>query len=98
MATAGGGPGEPYAPVPFFWSDQYDARIQFLGRAGEDDAVEVVHGSVDDGAFVALYRRGDRLRGVLGINLPKRTMPYRKLLANAATWEDALGHARSIGE
>jgi NADPH-dependent 2,4-dienoyl-CoA reductase/sulfur reductase-like enzyme len=97
LATAGGGPGVPYAPVPFFWSDQYDARIQFLGRSGETDTVEVVHGAVDDGAFVALYGRGERLHGVLGVSLPKLTMPYRKLLASGATWADALAHARSIG-
>ena len=33
-----------YAPVPFFWSEQYDRRIQFLGRAGADDEVRVVAG------------------------------------------------------
>ena len=30
---------EPYAPLPFFWSDQFEHRIQFLGRAGADDDV-----------------------------------------------------------
>ena len=33
LATAAGEPTTPYAPVPFFWSDQFDSRIQFLGRA-----------------------------------------------------------------
>ena len=39
MAVAAGQLGEPYTPVPFFWSDQYGARLQFLGRAGPDDEV-----------------------------------------------------------
>jgi NADPH-dependent 2,4-dienoyl-CoA reductase/sulfur reductase-like enzyme len=95
LATAAGAEPMPYAPVPFFWSDQYDARIQFLGRASDTDDVEVVHGSVRDGAFVALYGAAGRLHGVLGVSLPRLTMPYRKLLATAATWEDALAHARA---
>ena len=51
--------------MPFFWSDQYDARIQFVGRASGDDDVEIVHGSIADGRFVALYGRDGRLRGAL---------------------------------
>ena len=71
LAAAAGGPAAPYAPVPFFWSDQYDARIQFLGRAGRDDEVRVVTGPSRTGGFVALYGRAGRLRGVLGLSLPQ---------------------------
>jgi NADPH-dependent 2,4-dienoyl-CoA reductase/sulfur reductase-like enzyme len=97
LATGTGGDATPYAPVPFFWSDQYDARIQFLGRSSDTDAVRVVHGSVEEGRFVALYEAAGRLHGVLGISLPRLTMPYRKLLAAAATWDEALAHAASVG-
>ena len=93
---AAGGDPTPYAPVPFFWSDQYDARIQFLGRGSDTDEVRVVHGSVAEGRFVALYEAAGRLHGVLGISLPRLTMPYRKLLAAAATWDEALAHAASV--
>jgi NADPH-dependent 2,4-dienoyl-CoA reductase/sulfur reductase-like enzyme len=95
LAVAAGGEGEPYAPVPFFWSDQYDARIQFLGRASGDDDVEVVHGSVDEERFLALYGRDGRLRGAFGLNLPRLVMPYRKLLAARASWDEALALASS---
>ena len=44
LAEATGQRTAPYAPVPFFWSDQYDRRIQFLGRASGDDDVQVVIG------------------------------------------------------
>ena len=100
LATAGlidEGP-EAYGAVPFFWSDQYQHRIQFLGRAGgagaaaDDVAVEVVVGSVEDRSFVALYGHGGRLRGVLGVNRPKQTMPYRRLLEQRTSWDDAVGH------
>ncbi len=57
MAWSAGSEPTPYAPVPFFWSDQYDARIQFVGRASGGDHVEVVQGSVEERKFVALYAR-----------------------------------------
>lgn len=83
----------PFAPVPFFWSDQYDARIQFVGTAHPDDEVRIVHGSIDERKFVALYGRDDRLTGALGLSLPRMLMPYRKLLAERVSWEDALARA-----
>ena len=93
LATWAGRTGVPYAPVPFFWSDQYESRFQFVGRGSGDDAVEVVHGSVADRRFVALYGRAGQLRGALGLSMPKQLMPYRKLLAAEASWTEALGHA-----
>jgi NADPH-dependent 2,4-dienoyl-CoA reductase/sulfur reductase-like enzyme len=93
LDRSAGGAGVPYAPVPFFWSDQYDARIQFVGRASGDDTVQIVHGSVADLQFVALYGREGRLRGAFGLNQPKLVMPYRRLLAGASSWEDALAFA-----
>jgi NADPH-dependent 2,4-dienoyl-CoA reductase/sulfur reductase-like enzyme len=97
LSTARGTPGEPYASVPFFWSDQYGTRLQFLGRAGPDDEVRVVSGSVEERGFVALYGHGGRLRGVLGLARPKLVMGYQKLLAAAISWEDALAHAAATG-
>jgi NADPH-dependent 2,4-dienoyl-CoA reductase/sulfur reductase-like enzyme len=97
LASAAGDAPVPYAPVPFFWSDQYGTRIQFLGRAAEDDQVRVVSGSVAERAFVALYGRAGRLRGVLGIARPKLVMGYQRLLAAGTTWDDALDHAAAAG-
>ncbi len=95
LATAAGGDVTPYAPVPFFWSDQAPHRIQLLGRGGDDDdvEVEVAVGAPADGRFLALYGRRGRLRGALGVNAPRLVMPYRQLLASGATWDDALALA-----
>lgn len=92
---------EPYAPVPFFWSDQFDIRVQFLGRAHADDHVEVVLGSTEpdhDGAvkFLALYRSGNRLHGALGVNAPRWAMKMRGQLLEQASWDDALAHAATL--
>jgi NADPH-dependent 2,4-dienoyl-CoA reductase/sulfur reductase-like enzyme len=91
LAELSGAPPVPYAPVPFFWSDQYRHRIQFLGRSSDDAHVAV--GSPDDRRFLALYRAGGRLWGALGLNVPRLVMPYRKLLAERATWDDAMALA-----
>jgi NADPH-dependent 2,4-dienoyl-CoA reductase/sulfur reductase-like enzyme len=95
LVTTAGGEATPYQAVPFFWSDQYDARIQCLGRPDPADDVEVVHGSLAERRFVALYGRHGRLRGVLGVSLPKLVMPYRALLGRSVSWDDALAHARA---
>ena len=97
LAEVAGGTPDPYAPVPFFWSDQYGTRLQFLGRAGPEDEVRIVSGSVEQRGFVALYGRRGRLRGVLGLARPKLVMAYQKLLAGRITWDDALVHAATAG-
>ncbi len=93
-AAAGTAP-EPYEAVPFFWSDQFESRIQFVGRAHGDDEVHVFAGSTD-GAFAALYGWQGRLRGVLGVSMPKMVMPFRPLLAARASWDEALDKARAL--
>lgn len=85
----------PYAPLPFFWSDQFEHRIQFLGRAASDDQVRVVAGSVAGGKFLALFGRDGMLHGALGVNAPRWVMQTRKLFLDRATWEEAL--AATVG-
>lgn len=95
LADLAGDPSElvPFTPVPYFWSDQYDVKIQFLGRSTGHDEVRVVDGSEAEGKLVALYRRGDRLIGALGVSRIRQVMSYRSLLAGGASWDDALAHA-----
>lgn len=92
---AGSGAGEPYAPVPFFWSDQYGAKIQVLGLPDPTDEVVVVDGTAEERKLVALYRRGDRLTAALGISRPRQLMGYRTLLAEGASFDDALTLSRT---
>ena len=83
----------PFAPVPYFWSDQYDIKIQFLGRSTGHHEVAIVDGSMEAGKLVALYRRDHQLIGALGISRVRQLMSYRNLLATGASWEEALAHA-----
>ena len=95
LAVARGDEPVPYAAVPFFWSDQFDSRIQFVGRAHGGDEVHVFAGSTD-GAFAALYGWQGRLRGVLGVSMPKMVMPFRALIAAGASWDEALAKAAAL--
>jgi len=90
---AGDAGGEAFEPVPWFWSDQYDRKIQLAGRSGPGDDVHIVHGSVDDRRFVALYGRGGRVVGVLGVNRPRHVMQWRARISEGITWEDGLALA-----
>ncbi|MBK1787309.1 NAD(P)/FAD-dependent oxidoreductase [Prauserella cavernicola] len=83
----------PYRTVPYFWSDVYGSRIQFVGVPASDE-VRVVEGDPDRGGrIVALYREGDRLAGALTINGQNVIMKYRGLITKATSWPDALAFA-----
>jgi NADPH-dependent 2,4-dienoyl-CoA reductase/sulfur reductase-like enzyme len=84
-----------YAPIPFVWSDQYDRRIQTIGHFRGDDDMRVVHGSLEERRFVALFGRDDRLVGALGFSMPPQLMQYRKLIDDRASFAEALEHASS---
>jgi 3-phenylpropionate/trans-cinnamate dioxygenase ferredoxin reductase component len=84
---------EPYDPVPWFWSDQYDRKIQLAGRAAGADEVLVVDGSIEERRFVALYRRRDRVAGALAMNRPRQLLAYQRLIERGASWAEAVGSA-----
>lgn len=77
----------PFLSVPWFWSDQYDRKIQLAGRPDGGDEVHVLEGSVAERRFVAAFRRGDRCTGVLGVNRPRHVMQARMLLRESLEWQ-----------
>jgi NADPH-dependent 2,4-dienoyl-CoA reductase/sulfur reductase-like enzyme len=96
LATLRNEPMQPYSAVPFFWSDQFDARIQFLGRAFSTSTVDVVAGSIADGRWCAMFSTNDRLTGVLGVSMPKMVMPSRAMLSTYTSRYDALQHFATV--
>ena len=85
-----------YAPVPWFWSDQYDRKIQVAGLTHPDDEVRMVTGSPEEGRFAALYGSGGRFNAVFGMNRPRQVMQFKSLIDQEATWEEALAYAREL--
>ena len=72
----------PFAAVPFVWSDQYEHRIQIVGRPSPTDEVRVVHGSLDAPPWAVEHLGpGGELHGVTGVDAVKVVMPYRRSLA-----------------
>lgn len=77
------GPDAPvFDPVPYFWSDQYETKIQFVGRPGPD--IEVVDGTLDADRFALAYGSEGRTVGALAFGRPGRLMKLRTLIANRA--------------
>ncbi|MEU9454039.1 FAD-dependent oxidoreductase [Streptomyces sp. NPDC048277] len=77
---------EPGTPrPPYFWSDQYGVKIQFVGNAAGADSVTVEEGSTDDRSFLAVYRRAGRQVAVLGMNQPRLFTRARKQFTAAAS-------------
>ena len=87
---AGEASSEPFAPVPFVWSDQFDRKIQIAGRFSGDDENQVVDGSLEERRFVMLFGRAGKLRGVLGMNRPRLVMKFRGMIRGGASWQEAL--------
>lgn len=74
---------EAFDAVPYFWSDQYDVKLQMFGVPTDYDAVEVVEGDPNRWEFVAAYGRGGRTIAVLG-TIPNRLHAYRDAVSDRA--------------
>jgi NADPH-dependent 2,4-dienoyl-CoA reductase/sulfur reductase-like enzyme len=82
---------EPYELLPYFWSDQYDAKLQVIGSPRPDDDVQFAEGDPSTGEFLATYRRGGRLVAAAGMNMLHRLSHYRKQID--ADRLERIGHA-----
>jgi 3-phenylpropionate/trans-cinnamate dioxygenase ferredoxin reductase component len=71
---------QPFAPLPYFWSDQYNVKLQVHGHLSDGAEIAIEDGSPADGKFVALFRKDGAPTAVLGWNSPARLIRYRKLL------------------
>jgi len=81
---------KPYNSLPWFWSDQFDLKLQIAGLSeGYDDIV--VRGDLDEGrSFAAFYFAGDRLLAVDAVNRPREFMSARMALTKGKTLDKAI--------
>jgi NADPH-dependent 2,4-dienoyl-CoA reductase/sulfur reductase-like enzyme len=91
----GAGFGEPFVPVPYFWSDQYDVKVQSAGWLASDDEIALIEDAPDARKLVALFGRAGRLTGVLTWNRPAMLVRYRRAIAEGLAWDAALLQARA---
>ncbi|MFJ9855217.1 NAD(P)/FAD-dependent oxidoreductase [Streptomyces sp. NPDC101150] len=71
----------PYAPVPFGWTDQFTAKIQFHGWCPAEARIEYVDGDPQARKFVALYHAAGRVVGALGWNSARTLRAYHDRIA-----------------
>ncbi|MFB4270615.1 NAD(P)/FAD-dependent oxidoreductase [Nonomuraea sp. GTA35] len=67
-----------YEPIPYFWTDQYDIKIQAHGLPSAAAEVSIAEGDPEQGRFAALYRENGQVTGVLGWNMPKQARVLRQ--------------------
>ncbi|MFK0107215.1 NAD(P)/FAD-dependent oxidoreductase [Streptomyces sp. NPDC091217] len=80
-----------FAPVPYFWSDQYEMKIQAYGYLRGHEEVRVVEGELEEGRFVAAYRTGERLSGVLAVGMPPKVLRgWRQAVSLGAAWGETV--------
>ncbi|BCK67055.1 putative ferredoxin reductase [Streptomyces libani subsp. rufus] len=91
----------PFAPVPYFWSDQYDLKLQAYGLTAGADRVEATVLDRAQRRLLALYGRDGRAVGVLAAGLPPRQLrALRAVIATPLPWEEArerIGAATAAG-
>ncbi len=79
---------EPFAPVPWFWSDQYDRKIQLAGVPGP--GVAMAQGTLAEQRFVRVYHRDGVVVGALCWNRPRQAIQARELVGREAPLDEAL--------
>lgn len=91
------GPDAPaFDPIPWFWSDQYDTKVQLVGVAGADAETEVVSGSLDEDRFAVVYGHHGWVSGVLGVNRPRHVALMRARVEQGISFGDAVAAARDL--
>ena len=80
------GDSQPFTHVPYFWSDQFDAMVRFVGRGAATDTIEVKR--VNDRSLVALFGKDDVLEGALCINAPRALARSKVAIQNRIPWGD----------
>ena len=84
------GANQPFAPVPYFWTDQYDTKIQAYGIVPPDAQLRIMDGDPAQGRFTAAYGHRGRVVGVLGWNSPREVRALRRLVVERAPWWNAM--------
>ena len=70
-----------YNQIPWFWSDQFNEKLQIVGISGDHDEI-VIRGSIEDGSFMLFYLKKRKLIAVDAVNNPKEFLICKKLVAN----------------
>jgi 3-phenylpropionate/trans-cinnamate dioxygenase ferredoxin reductase component len=84
------GRGKAYAPVPYYWTDQYEIKLQAYGVFPLSAKFEVVAGDLVNGRFLAYYVDGNRVVGAVGNGLPAHVRKSRSAIEQGTGLDQAL--------
>jgi 3-phenylpropionate/trans-cinnamate dioxygenase ferredoxin reductase subunit len=73
------GEDEPYDRIPYFYSDQFDTKMEYSGHAPEWDEV-VFRGDPETRTFMAFWLQDDRVLAGMSVNVPDTTEPVEALI------------------
>lgn len=74
------GADRPYSPVPYFWTDQYDVKLQIHGFVPPEASIRIIDGSPEGNKFVALAESGGRTTAAIGWNSARGVRAARQLV------------------
>lgn len=77
------GPPVPFTPVPYFWTNQYDVRIQVHGQIVDIDNNKIIEGDPSEASFVQTFSSSGQVTGALGWNAARLMAAQRKQLIEA---------------
>ena len=83
------------ATVPLSSNKHLLRWVEKIAELTKPSSIHWVDGSVEERKFVALYGRAGKLTGALAFSRPRPLMGYRRLLADGASFEDALAIGQS---
>ena len=78
----------PYAEIPWFWSDQYDANIQMMGLPEKWDQT-VIRGDRDSGEFIEFYLKDGEMQGAAAINNARDLRFTRRMITSGKKFDAA---------
>jgi NADPH-dependent 2,4-dienoyl-CoA reductase/sulfur reductase-like enzyme len=78
----------PHAAAPYFWSDQYDVKIQALGFPARAQTLRILESTAEGDRFVAVGEHDGRPVGAIGFNAAARIAWYRRQLTPEASFDE----------
>jgi NADPH-dependent 2,4-dienoyl-CoA reductase/sulfur reductase-like enzyme len=79
---------DPFASVPYFWTDQFDTKMRFVGRTTSADQAKIE--TQTDDKLVATFGRDGVVIGAVCIGAPRQLAKYKVAIQNRTPWDEAL--------
>ncbi|TQO20045.1 NADPH-dependent 2,4-dienoyl-CoA reductase/sulfur reductase-like enzyme [Rhodoglobus vestalii] len=79
---------DPFASVPYFWTDQFDTKMRFVGRTTGADHTNIE--TLSDDKLVATFGRDGVVIGAVCIGAPRQLAKYKVAIQNRTPWDEAV--------